>query len=176
MCTGSQFMYLDGPLAGKMVYTLQQSQAPPSTEFLSAMTPWFKNPNVYRNMKLDEVIDRAFEESAEELGMKGNMLMIANRLRQFDIDRADLDDMVEISTLGKLLVSEYEGNELQAPEWLTDTLTKLKSEISSRQRDNTVKALKEARARLTALKTAEEKKVDLNAQIAELEAKLAASK
>ncbi len=126
---------------------------------------------VVTRSQLSDALDKAWDESITEL--KGNMYMITNRLKQFDMDRADLDDMVEVSCLGKILVAEYAINDLQTPEWLNDTLDRLKTEIAARKRDNLTKALKDAKSRRTALKTAEEKKVDLDATIAELEAKLA---
>jgi hypothetical protein len=102
--------------------------------------------------------------------------MITTRLKQFDVDRADLDEMVEVSCLGKLLVAEYEANSLKAPEWVNDTLDSLKTEIAARKRDNLAKRLKDAKARQTQLRSQEEKKADLANEIAELEAALKAAK
>lgn len=72
----------------------------------------------------------------------------------------------------KTLDARYQELKLQTPEWITDKLAEVNHEITSRVRSELMKNLRAAKARRSALRTADEKRADLDEEIKELEAKL----
>lgn len=95
-----------------------------------------------------------------------------NELKNLNLDRYDEEGIVALLAFGENLAETYKKNDLEAPDWLAEKLTSLRKEIVSRRRDNIERALKNAKARREALRTAEEKRNDLDKSIAALEAKL----
>jgi len=95
-------------------------------------------------------------------------------LKNVNLDRVDEEQMVALVTFGEQLAKSYSDLDLVAPEWVEEKLKVLKRELAARQRDNLEKALKEVQARRETLRTAEEKRNDLDAQAAKLQERLAA--
>lgn len=96
------------------------------------------------------------------------------QLRNVNVDRMDLDEVVALLTFGEQLQANYTANALEVPEWITDKTSALKKEAQRRRRDNLEAALKSAVARKEALKTADQKRADTDAEIERLKAALAA--
>lgn len=94
------------------------------------------------------------------------------KLKSFDADRVDMDEMITLSAAARIVVAEYESNKVPVPEWLVDGRTSLTRAIDSRRKDSVAKSLKEKKARREALRSSEEKKADLDKDIAALEAEL----
>jgi hypothetical protein len=92
------------------------------------------------------------------------------RLKNLDLERMDVDEMVAMSAFAKSLASEYSALALDQPEWLDTKSTELKREIGTRLADLRDKRIRELKARLNTLKSTEEKKSDLTAELARLEA------
>ena len=93
-----------------------------------------------------------------------------DRLRNLDVERLDVDEMVALSLFARDLAEEYKTLGLDAPEWLDVRSTEVRREISTRRADLRDKRIRELRASLSALKTKEERKVELHAELERLEA------
>lgn len=90
-------------------------------------------------------------------------------------------DVEEISTVEELFLAQnqlrvidqgYQDLSLTTPDWVIDKLTQTTHEIDTRMRGELQRRLRAAEARRSALKTADEKRKDADAEIAELRAKL----
>jgi predicted transcriptional regulator len=93
-------------------------------------------------------------------------------LKNFDAKRADLAELVELSAYGRALLAEFETLSVEAPEWATENLAAVRRELKSRNQDRLAAKLKAAKARLETLKTVDEKRTGVQAEIAALEAQL----
>ena len=92
-------------------------------------------------------------------------------------------DVEGIGTVEELLLARnqlkvvddgYQELSLVTPEWVTDKMSEISIEITSRVRNELQRRLRAAKARRSALRTADEKRKDLNVEIQELEGKLGA--
>lgn len=90
-------------------------------------------------------------------------------------------DIETIGTVEELLLAKaqlrtiddgYQELKLETPEWVTDKLTEVDHEVTMRVRGELMRRLRAAKARRSALRTADEKRVDLDAEIRELEGKI----
>lgn len=90
------------------------------------------------------------------------------QLRNLDVQRPSLDELVFLSMLARGLRAEYEHATVDIPEWLDSRQRELKREISTRQQDAIDKRRSELKSRLEALKTPSEKRVELEAELARL--------
>jgi uncharacterized protein (DUF3084 family) len=94
-----------------------------------------------------------------------------NQLRHFDKDRADYDELVELSAFARGLRAEYEVLGSEAPDWVDQQIKALRREIHARQQDALEMRLAKAKARRGSLATTEEKRAQLDEEIKSLEAK-----
>lgn len=92
------------------------------------------------------------------------------RLKNLDIERLDVDEMIAMSAFAKQLSAEYEALALDKPDWLGVKSTELKREINARLGDLRDKRIREIKARLNTLKSAEEKRADLQKELERLSA------
>ncbi len=90
-------------------------------------------------------------------------------LRGLDVERTDLDEMVALSTFGRAMNAEYDRLAIPIPEWLEDRLTELDRETRLRRTDALEKKLKELKARKETLKTAEQKRTDVDSEMLKIE-------
>lgn len=90
-------------------------------------------------------------------------------LKNLDLDRTSLDDMVEYSLIARQLHAEYEQLGVEIPQWLDDRTREIRREVKVRQQDVVDKRLREAKARLAALATPEEKRAKIREEIEALE-------
>lgn len=95
-----------------------------------------------------------------------------DRLRSFDVDRMDMEEAVSLSAFGRALRTEYDVLQEMPPDWLDNRLKELRRMIRSRQQDSLEKRLREARLRLSHLRTPDEKRADVEREIASLEQQL----
>lgn len=93
-----------------------------------------------------------------------------NQLKNFEADRMDADELVALSSLARQMTAEYAVLAIDPPEWLEIRSAELKREIGTRAADIRAKRIREIEARLATLKTTEEKKSDLTAELAKLKA------
>jgi hypothetical protein len=108
-----------------------------------------------RSGRTEEVTERMLEE-----------------LRGLDVERTNLDEMVALSTFGRAMEDEYKRLTIPVPEWLEDRLSALDREIRLRRTDALQAKLKELEARKEALKTADQKRQDVDAEMAKVKAAL----
>lgn len=100
-------------------------------------------------------------------------MQLLAEIRTVSVDGMDLHDAVVAITIVKLLKTEYEVHGLPPPDWLDARLTELQEEVKNRKRDYLQRALKSAQARQSTLKTAEEKRKDVQEEIERLQKALA---
>jgi hypothetical protein len=93
-------------------------------------------------------------------------------LRNFDANRMDIDDLVEMAAYGRMIQAECTAQGVREPEWLEPSLKSVRREIASREADRKEKTLRELKARRASLLTPEEKRGQLDQQIAALEKEL----
>lgn len=94
---------------------------------------------------------------------------VLEQLKTFSADGMELDGLVELAAAGRSLRAEYEVLQLEVPDELDTGLKAVRREINDRVADRKAARLKELKARRATLKTAEEKRDELDKQIAELE-------
>lgn len=90
-------------------------------------------------------------------------------LKNFDAERADVDDMIELSAFARTIYSEYCALAIEPPEWLETQTKAVRREVNNRLADLRAKRVREIKARLSTLKTAEEKRTELTEELARLE-------
>jgi hypothetical protein len=95
-----------------------------------------------------------------------------SQLKNFVVERLDLEEMFYLSALGKLVRAEYVERALTVPEWLTDQLATLDREINARRRDELEREMKQIRAEEAGLETAQDKRERLARRKAEIEKQL----
>ena len=92
------------------------------------------------------------------------------KLRSFAPAGYDLDEMVELSSFGRILRAEYEALGVEVPADIDAQIKAVRREVKDRQRDAIESRLAAARSRLDALKTPDEKREALRKEIEQLEA------
>ena len=100
------------------------------------------------------------------------MSKIAEQLKFLNAEKLDVDEMIELKAAADLLEKGYKDAGLPVPEYVTEGQKNLTREIASRTRAELERALKSAKAKRESLKSAEEKRLAADKEIAELEAKL----
>ena len=95
-------------------------------------------------------------------------------LKNFDANRLDMEQLVELSAEARKMASEYEALKVEVPEWLGIQTKSLRREIASRDADRKERALRDLKARRSTLKTVDEKRTELDKQIADLESQVTA--
>lgn len=91
--------------------------------------------------------------------------------KSFNTDRAtDIDELVAGVAFGKALRHQFEELNLEVPEYVDTQLRALQREITSRNSDKAAARKRELLARIDALKTPTQKKAELEAELAKLEA------
>jgi hypothetical protein len=100
-----------------------------------------------------------------------------NALRnvQSNLTRPDFDELMALRAFATTLALTYGDLELEQPEWLAEAKAALDKEIHGRNRDNLERELKETESRLEALKSADEKRMDLKAKAERLKSKLSST-
>ena len=88
-----------------------------------------------------------------------------NEFKSFNVDRTIDEELVALAAFGRTLRAEYESSNIEVPIWVNDNLRTLRREIASRNADSLEKALREKKARLEALKPAEQRRQELQAEI-----------
>jgi hypothetical protein len=96
-------------------------------------------------------------------------MFITDALKNFEMVRLQLEDLIELSANARMLEAENVANGNPVPEWLTVAGKSLRREIKSRLADQKEKMLRDMKARRASLKTTEEKRAELDKMIADLE-------
>lgn len=94
------------------------------------------------------------------------------KLRAFQADRMDADELIELFSFGKMVATTYRDFGVGVPVWIEESMSTLGTEIKSRHRDMLQARLKAAKSRRDALLSREEKRGKLDDEIKALEAQL----
>lgn len=94
------------------------------------------------------------------------------RFKQFDTDRMDLDELVELVSFGTILRDQYAQLNLEEPEFVDVQLKTLKREIRAKNADRNAARVKELKLQLEGLKTPTERKSALQKELRQREAQL----
>ena len=95
------------------------------------------------------------------------------KLRTANVDRFDLDELVELSAFARQIRGEYDALSLDQPEWITDASKRISVELKSRMHDNLVRRQKQIKSKLDELKTPTERKDALRKELQAVEKALA---
>lgn len=98
---------------------------------------------------------------------------MVTRITILDATSLAMDELLEALASAKITKTEYELNGLPPPDLLVERITSMQEEVKSRRRDYLQRALKQAQARQSTLKTREEKATEVAAEIAKLQKELA---
>jgi hypothetical protein len=98
-----------------------------------------------------------------------SMYNLIQRLKAFDADRCDLDELVFLHSESRSAAAAYVDNGLMVPEWLTDATAQISQEISTRRRDQLIKEAKLLDVQEQALKTRSEKRDQIASRRAEID-------
>lgn len=109
-------------------------------------------------------------ENTPAVRAKGETMI--EKLKNWNVAAGDVDEAVELYAIGIAVVTAYNTLSITTPSWLEEKLRDVESEVKRRARDEKVRRLKEAQLKLNSLKTAEEKRGELKAEIEKLTAEL----
>jgi hypothetical protein len=88
--------------------------------------------------------------------------------KNFNVDAADLDELVALSAFGKQLRGEFEAQKVAVPEYVSDNLNSLAREIDARMADRRATRVRELKAQRDSLKTAQERRDAIDKELAAL--------
>lgn len=90
------------------------------------------------------------------------------QFKNFNVDAADLDELVALSAFGKQLRGEFEAQKVAVPEYVSDNLNSLAREIDGRMADRRATRVRELRSQRDSLKTAQERRDAIDKELAAL--------
>lgn len=90
-------------------------------------------------------------------------------LKNFDANRASIEEMVSLRAYARTLLAEYEAQNVETPEWVTLASKNLDRQIAAKNADRREARRREITSRLENLKTPNEKKAELKRELARLE-------
>lgn len=93
-------------------------------------------------------------------------------LKNFDAQSTPIDELVMLSAFGNMLTAEFTEHGIEQPKWLEPKLKTLRREIETRNQDALEKRIAELKARRETLVSPTERRKQLDAEIAELTAKV----
>ena len=95
--------------------------------------------------------------------------MLLEAYRNFNKERMDLDELVELAAFGRMLRQEYEAQKVDEPDFVGTQLTALRREIQSRLDDQREKRRRQIKSQLQGLKTTAERRAELEEELKNLE-------
>ncbi len=98
--------------------------------------------------------------------------MNLNALKNFVARNYSVEDLVAVRADLKTLAANFDDMSVAIPEWLTDKLTEVESEVKTQTKADKMAALKKLRSQEAALMTRDERREAIKNQIAELEASI----
>lgn len=100
-------------------------------------------------------------------------MSLQERIKSINLDRLDVDDMIELLSVAESTVKTYESTFMPVPEWLSGGIEMLTEDVKRRRKDTLKKAIEDKKLRLDSLRTTEQKRADLRRQLASMEKALA---
>jgi len=98
--------------------------------------------------------------------------MYIDRLRGFVVHDNDVDTLIAVDSQLKALAGNYADRKLVIPDWIGEKLTEIDVEVKALVRAERLASIKKKKSQRAALMTNEEKRMKLDAEIAEEEALL----
>lgn len=92
------------------------------------------------------------------------------QFRVFNVDRMDLEELVALAAYGRTLRNEFEAQKVEEPAFIDINLKALRREIQMKVADKNASRRQQIKTKLDSLKTPAEKKEELLAELAELDA------
>lgn len=92
-------------------------------------------------------------------------------LKNFDAKRATLEELVTASADARMYLGEFLELGVDAPEWLEILSKSIRREVRAKNADRIANKIRDAEARLEALKTPSEKRTALEAELKNLKRK-----
>lgn len=83
-----------------------------------------------------------------------------------------IEELILLQAQLRTIDNGFQEFQLDTPEWVTDKIMEVSHEINTRIKGELMRRLRQAKARRSALRTADEKRGDLDREISELEAKI----
>lgn len=90
------------------------------------------------------------------------------QFKNFNVEGADVDELVALSAFGKQLRGEFEAQKVAVPEYVSDTLNSIAREIDARMADRRATRIRELKAQRAGLATAQEKRDAIEKELAAL--------
>lgn len=101
---------------------------------------------------------KPFHQADKEERLRVNVTQRLEELRNFNVERASLDEMLLVERDLDGLRASYERRAVPTPEWLADQISTLNTEITRRTKDDLERRLKELDAQEAGLMSATEKR------------------
>jgi hypothetical protein len=98
--------------------------------------------------------------------------MYIDKLRGFVVHDNDVDTLIAVDSQLKALAGNYADRKLVIPDWIGEKLTEIDVEVKALVRAERLASIKKKKSQRAALMTNEEKRMKLDAEIAEEEALL----
>ena len=93
-------------------------------------------------------------------------------LKNFDANRASIDEMVSLRASCRSILTEYELQNVETPDWVEVALKNLDRQIAAKNADRLEARRREITSRLDNLKTTNERKTELRKELAKLDKQL----
>jgi len=93
-------------------------------------------------------------------------------LKNFDANRMSIDEMVSLRAYARNLLSEYDTQMVDVPEWIESQLKNLDRQIQAKNADRLEARRKEIQSRLASLQTLPEKRASLKKELATIDKQL----
>jgi len=88
------------------------------------------------------------------------------------VEDLDIETLLLSKAQLKTIDDGYQELKIETPEWVLDRISEVSMEINQRVRGELQKRLRNAKSRRSALRSADEKRKDLDVEITELEGKI----
>jgi len=92
-----------------------------------------------------------------------------DQFKNYSNDSLDLDELVALAAFGRQLRAEYEAQRVSEPEYVATQLNAVRREIEAKMADRREARKREIKAQLSGLKTAAEKRAELEKELETLE-------
>ena len=91
-----------------------------------------------------------------------------DQFKNINVDRMDIDELVNLASFGRQFRQEFESLGAPVPEYVDDNLRTLRGELNARLADRRAARAREIRSQLDSLKSREEKRTQLEQELAAL--------
>lgn len=92
-----------------------------------------------------------------------------DQLKNFSDNSLDLDELVALAAFGRQLRAEFEAQRVSEPEYVAMQLNAVRREIEAKMADRREARKREIKSQLQGLKTAGERRAELEKELVELE-------